>query len=359
MLGALFRLSLAGVAVAVSGLAAYELHDRYFSPALVLTVDPMETAQQLAAQDRWAETLWLADFIQDHGLDADPEAARRLSLTAQSRVSGVGDHAARFMAGAVTGEPADLAGLMGSLTLDLFVAGDIRDIAVQGWKQAQYGTGDEIILALSATGLVTTVAPHLDWAPALLKAFKRVGALNPRLIRTLNAASRQALASGDFTKLRLMVKDVGDAALRLGPGPLRGALPAVDSGAELSKLAAAAKVNPRDTYVLASLAGTRGIRRLDAAGGNVTRVVGSIKIGSRAVKAVKKITAAMSPGGLLMLLVVALLMLAWSLRPRRRRRKRRAPARRRIEPVLDPSLEARTVGPAEPAASPALHPLIR
>jgi hypothetical protein len=222
-----------------------------------------------------------------------------------------------------------------------------------------YGTGDEIVLALSATGLTTTLMPHMDWAPALLKALKRVGALNTRMIRTLKVTSRRALRTGDFSELSAMVKDVGDVAWRLGPGPLRGAMPAVETATDLSKLADAAKVNARDTYVLASLFGTRGIRRLHARGSNITGLVGSIKVGSRTVKLAKKITGTMSPAWLLLLLGASILMLRWSLRPRRVRRKRWTSRYRRIEPALGAALDPPINRPADTTISPVLPPLIR
>ncbi len=359
MFTALIRLTLALIAAAVIGLTVYELRDRYFAASLVLTVDPMERAEQLAQRRRWAETKWLADFTLDHPALGDMEHARRLSLEAESHLSDVRERTARFLSGAVTGEPADLFSLMGSLSLDLFVIGDIRDIAVQGWKQMHYGTGDEIVLALSATGLATTLMPHMDWAPALLKALKRVGALNARLIRTLKVTSRQALRTGDFRKLSVIVKDVGDVAWRLGPGPLRGAMPAVETAADLSKLADAAKVNAPGTYVLTSLFGTRGIRRLHAGGSNITGLVGSIKMASRAVKIAKKITGTVSPAWLLLLLSASMLTLWWSARPRRVRRKRRAPRRQRIEPVLSAAIEPQMSHAADITIPPALPPLIR
>ena len=40
--------------------------------------------------------------------------------------------------------------------LDLFVIGDIRDLVVQGGRELNDGSGDDLILALSAVGLATT-----------------------------------------------------------------------------------------------------------------------------------------------------------------------------------------------------------
>lgn len=359
MFTAPIRLAFALIATVVVILTVYELRDRYFAASLVLTIDPIERAEQLAQQSRWAETEWLAEFTRDHSALGDAEQARRLLLEAKSHLGGARERAARFVSGAVTGEPADMFSLMGSLSLDLFVIGDIRDIAVQGWKQIHYGSGDEIVLALSATGLATTLMPHMDWAPALLKALRRVGALNARLIRTLKVTSRDALRTGDFRKLSVMVKDVGDMSLRLGPGPLRGTMPAVETAADLSKLADAAKVSARDTYVLSSLFGSRGIRRLHADGSNVIGLVGSIKMGSRVAKIAKKITGAISPALLLLLLMVSILTLWWSLRPRQGRCKRTAPRRQRIEPVLSTTVGAQMGCAANMTITPALPPLIR
>ncbi len=332
MVDALIRITAILLAALLLVVTVLELKDRYGGGAMVLTSDPMDVAEELARAQRWIEAKWLADFVMDRPDLGDAERAAALAATAEQTLNGMGRYAVRFAEGAITGEPQDFPGLLGSLSLDLFVVGDIRDVAVQGWKQLHYGTGDEVVLALSSVGLATTLVPEIDWAPAFLKWLAKERAFTPRLFATIRELSRRALRSGDFQRLTPLAENIGTAALRLGPGPLRGALASVETVDDLAALTAAAKVNARDAYVLAALFGNKGIRRVQAQGGNVAAVARRVKHGSRAVKIAKKTLGAVPVGGLLCLIALSVAMLWWGLRRRCRRKSRN---RRRIEPSLN------------------------
>ncbi len=332
MRNALIRLLTAVLATLLLVVTIVELDNRYRSAALVLTSDPIVVAEGLAQGQRWVEAQWIADFIGNHPHLGDADRAAVLSKAAQLELDGLGHTALRFAEGALTGEPADLASLMGSLSLDLFVVGDVRDIAVQSWKQLHYGTGDAIVLALSSVGLATSIVPEIDWAPAFLKWLKKSGALNVRLLSVMQIESRKALRTGDFKRLTAITENIGRVGMQLGPGPLRGALMSVETADDLATLARASKTNARDTYVLTALFGTQGIRRVQAQKGKVAHVVRGIKHGSRVAKIAKKALGAVSLPWLLLLVALSIVMYWWSLRGRRRRVSRK---RHRIEPLLN------------------------
>ncbi len=328
-----FRAILVCGALAVGTLSAAELYNRYDHESWVLPVDPVDEIRALAAGQRWAEVRLLGDFVQDNPHLGDARAAAELSGRADTELDSYWGQARGFARGAATGEPTDGASMLGSLSLDLFVVGDIRDLAVQGWKEMRYGEGDSVILALSAIGLTTTLAPHLDWAPALMKALKRTGALTTGFLRSLKNASRSALRTGRFDAVGRMVNDVGRTARYLGPGPLRGAMRSVDSADDLARVARAAEHHPRGTYAIARLFGNGGVKRISRDGGNVGKLVTSMKAGSRLGKIAKKSFGALPGSWLALLRGAALLLAAGSLWPRRRRR-RRAPVYERVEPSL-------------------------
>src|SRR5205085_125212 len=71
--------------------------------------------------------------------------------------------------------------LIGAVAADMLVVGDIRDLLIQSYKFASGGDADPVIAALSAVGLATTLAPEIDWAPALLKAARRAGSIGDKL----------------------------------------------------------------------------------------------------------------------------------------------------------------------------------
>ena len=67
------------------------------------------------------------------------------------------------------------------MVADLFVFGDVRDLVIQGGRALRGEETDEVIVGLSAAGLLLTAAPQLDLGTALLKFARRMGALSAPL----------------------------------------------------------------------------------------------------------------------------------------------------------------------------------
>jgi hypothetical protein len=322
-------------ALAVAGLSAVELSNRLDDHSWVLPTDPIVEANKLAAQHRWAEVKMLARFVQNNPRLGDAKAAADLDRNADLQLNSFWGRARSFAHGAVTGMPTDGVSMLGSLSLDLFAVGDVRDLAVQGWRQMRYGTGDTVIMALSAIGLTMTLAPEIDWAPALMKALKRTGALSHGFLRTLKNASRTALRTGRFEGVSRIVTDVGRTARRLGPGPLQGVMREVDSAGDLSKIAKASKTDATDTYAIVRLFGKNGVKRISRSGKNVTKLVTMMKTGSRLSKIARKSLGLLPDSWLVILMAVSGLILVTSLWPRGRRVRRRVATYERTEPSLN------------------------
>ena len=64
--------------------------------------------------------------------------------------------AARFVHGFWTGKPTDLASLAGTAVRDLFVFGDVRDLAREGTRYMTGQAYDPWTLGLSGTGIALT-----------------------------------------------------------------------------------------------------------------------------------------------------------------------------------------------------------
>ena len=291
---------------------------------LILPENPIDSTKSLAAENRWAEVKMMTDLLAERPDLGDSEQVASLSGQADQELNSFWVQTKSFAQGAVTGEPTDLASMLGSLSLDLFVIGDIRDLAVQGWKQVYYGSGDTLILALSAIGLTTTLAPHLDWAPALMKALKRTGALTSRFMRSLTRTSSEAIKSGKYTKLSGVVTDLGKAAKGLGPGPLRGVMRSVDSAEDLTKVAKAAEIDAKGTYFMTRMFGNDGIKLISKDGKNIGLLVTSVKTGSRFAKTVHKSVGIVPTMWLYVILVLSIAVLVSLVVPRPRRKVLRA-----------------------------------
>lgn len=163
--------------------------------------------------------------------------------------------------GALTGRGESIEQLLGAIAADLFVVGDIRDLVVQGVTYARGDDPDELIVALSSLGLVLTLAPEIDWAPALLKIARKSGAVTEGLkdffVRAIKTKRTEALAAacGDATRLATHASPAG--ALRI----LRFA----ENEADLAKLAAFAERNGVKGGAALLITGREGAALLRAA----------------------------------------------------------------------------------------------
>ncbi len=167
----------------------------------------------LRAQGRFGEGLVLARAaLEEPGPDA--EAVRReLELTKSEQDSWLRrlKDAGR---GAVTGRGDSLESLVGAVVADMFVVGDVRDLLIQGTRLVMDGESDELILALSTLGVVTTLAPEIDWVPSVLKAAKKAGSLGQNLAASLT----RTIKGGKVGELTPVLRDVRKLAETASPG---------------------------------------------------------------------------------------------------------------------------------------------
>ncbi len=303
------------------GLSGYELRSRNLDNDLVLEEPLTNRAIVLRDSGQLAEAQMLAGFVLEHPQSGDVQIAEQLSTEIDESLSSTASKLKRFGAGAVSGEVTDTTSLLGSLSLDLFVIGDIRDLAVQGWKQVRYDNGDELIMILSGIGLATTLAPHIDWAPALMKSFKRTGSLTKPFVRSLKTTGRQAVKTGDYGKLKGVVTGFGNTARHIGPGPLRGVMKNVDKAGDLRKVGKAAKRDPKATYVLTTIFGKNGVKKISHNGGNIRKLAGTVKVASRFAKISKKSIGIVPTMWLLMAAALASTLLAGTLLIRKKKKR--------------------------------------
>jgi hypothetical protein len=148
----------------------------------------------------------------------------------------------------MTGQGQSLERLLGAVTADFFLIGDVRDLIIQSTKQLIDGDSDELILLLSAAGVVTTLAPEIDWAPSLLKAARKAGALSTRMGNHLLTLLR----GGKRAEAAAVMGDVATLGKRASPGGAVRLLRHIDSPDELRAAAAFVERQPRGAFALAS-----------------------------------------------------------------------------------------------------------
>jgi hypothetical protein len=138
--------------------------------------------------------------------------------------------ARRFATGLVTGNADDVASLSGTVTGDLFVFGDIRDVVREGKHLAMGEQTDRLILGLATAGLAVTAATYLSAGGAapvragltLVKDARKVGRLGEGLAECAGRSARdvvdtpaleQAVVSGSVLRPQRTV-DAISAAFR-------------------------------------------------------------------------------------------------------------------------------------------------
>ena len=176
--------------------------------------------------------------------------------------------------GAVTGTAgaggdASLERLAGAVAADLFVVGDVRDLLIQGSRLAIDGETDEVIVALSTIGLVTTLAPQIDWVPAFLKIAKKAGSMSKGMQEFIVSAVKSRRAKD----IEALAGDVGVIARHGSPGGAVRLMKYVDEPGDAARLA---------RFMERHASGSRGAFALHVAGDDgVSLLKGAEKIGAK------------------------------------------------------------------------------
>ncbi len=239
--------------------AASLLFER-LNPAVVLSENPLQVAAQLITEGRMEEAVYLTQFSQQY-LSADPDYSySALQYQARLSLESPWYMLEHFAVGALTGEANDTAGLLGTLTLDLLIIGDVRDLLVQGYKEFDSGQGDEVIIGLSAAGLLLTLAPELSWAPSMFKTFWRGKRFSEPFQKQVRNAVTKARKSGNSKELRTMMVNFSDVVVGLGTGSAMTVVKRVETADDLALLARKTKIAPLETYTLGSINGVNHLK---------------------------------------------------------------------------------------------------
>ncbi len=221
-------------------------------------MDYLGEVRKLREQQRYAEALLVADAgLQElSGTERDALASERDGVRDdQQSLLRKGNELLR---GALVGEGDSIEALVGAVAADMFVVGDVRDLVIQGGRMAVDGESDELILALSAVGILTTVMPEVDWIAAFLKIGKKAGALSKRMIETLVKIIRRANDTRDYVELKRVFGFFKTLVEKSTPAGALRVLRHVDDVKEVEVVAGFLKRQPAGGFVL-HVAGKEGV----------------------------------------------------------------------------------------------------
>jgi hypothetical protein len=121
-------------------------------------IDPLPETRAMVAAERYAEAVDYLDFFMAYDyVDQDP-AARALHAEIASVRSSLSYRAGKLSEGLINGTSDETVGQAASVITDLFVIGDIRDLANQATNLARGEEVDQVLTALASIGLVATGA---------------------------------------------------------------------------------------------------------------------------------------------------------------------------------------------------------
>lgn len=196
----------------------------------------------------------LVELAREKNIPLADDMTRRVAdaVAAQSSTAHL---AKRFASGLVTGQADDVASLSGTVTGDLFVFGDIRDVLREGKHLAMGENTDRLVLGLAAAGLAVTAATYVSVGTAaplraglsVVKDARKIGRLGEGLSEW---AGRSARAIVDTPALEQAVT----SGSLLRPGRTASAIRAafrMDKASALVRLA-------KDVGRVTERAGTRG-----------------------------------------------------------------------------------------------------
>lgn len=137
------------------------------------------------------------DLATDKDIPLPPGMADRVDAAVAEQNS-TASVARRFATGLVTGEADDVASLSGTVTGDMFVFGDIRDVVREGKRLAMGEEADRVVLGLASVGLAVTAATYVSAGGAtpvragltMVKDARKVGRLGAGLTEWAGRSAR-------------------------------------------------------------------------------------------------------------------------------------------------------------------------
>jgi hypothetical protein len=252
--------------------------------------DFVQEVRALGLQGRYAEALSIVDacllsFAQSategdaatiRALQAEKSAALEAQASSLRVLTDAG-------MGALTGTSESLEGLLGAIASDMLVVGDVRDLLIQGGKLALDGEADPVIAGLSGLGLVTTLAPQVDWGPSLLKIARKIGAMSDALADSIVGLVRL----GKRRELLAISDDLAVLAKGTSPATAVSALKHIDDPADLARLAR-----------FTDSAGPQGVLVLHIGGKQAAKIVATTAQAGAQAQTLALKAAAKGPAGL-------------------------------------------------------------
>ncbi len=238
------------------------LAERRLTRTLLALPDHDRTSDILRMRNagRISEALDWARHITNNPALPNQAAASDLVVLLEREQDSVWRQADLAAKGFVTGSGASVEEMGGAIASDMVVYGDCRDLLIQGYYRLTRQETDAVVAALAGVGLLTEGVDAADWAPAVLKAFRKANVLSRRFGDWLVGVCRASLrARRPDPALLQLFADLRQLHSRLGLARTAAVFRHADDAADVAFLARHADARPGEVYRFLATAGDDGL----------------------------------------------------------------------------------------------------
>lgn len=248
--------------------------------------------EALRKEGRLGEALEVARFVLQHPDMPGQAEAQRLAQEIETELNSWTGRARRAVSGFVTGSGTSVEEIGGGIASDMIVYGDIRDLLKQGYYKVTGQETDPVIAALAGVGLLTEVVDLADWAPAVLKAFRKVGALSDQFADFVIKTARKSLDQRKLDEgLVSVFGNIRHLSDEMGLARTAATFKHIDDPADLAAVAAVARKNADTAYFMTKVGGADGVSLMKQFGNSddaVAQMARAVKKGPAGIAWLKK-----------------------------------------------------------------------
>lgn len=219
-----------------------------------LTPQTPAVVQALLAEGRYVEAQETVAFAQAQ--DAPSAELERLAVEIAAHRAAPAYRLEQVLEGITTGTAAEIEGQVAGAITDLTpLVGDLRDLVREGWRVVVGEEADEVILTLSALGMLSSLTPPLKGGLGVLKRARRLHLLPPWLVSELIGLGQELPGNRSLEPFRRLLGPVTTLIEQVGLADALRLLSRTTSRESLAELVFLARSFGRDTGSLVRLGG--------------------------------------------------------------------------------------------------------
>ena len=220
--------------------------------------DYISEINELMRQKRFGEAKTLCEDVIALDLPC-ADKAKVLKVQSEQESQKILNRLYKAGKGFITGEPdRSIEELGGSVVSDMVMYGDIRDLVKQGYFKLTGRETDPVIVGLATVGLLTEFVDVADWAPAALKAFRKIGAMTDSMGRYVMKISADIIKTKKVDSVgKTFFGNLKNMLNKAGFVRSAGIFKYAENADEIAVLAKSAEKSPHATHLVARAADKR------------------------------------------------------------------------------------------------------